>query len=149
MGEHRHTGTPAHWILLPLLWSRALAGQSVGDSLNVIAVEHAAEAAIVQRDTVALDSLWAPDLRFVHSDGVIDDRAAWHRRIREGRPRFVERSLDSLSVEIHEDVAISSGRLHVRTMPPDEYWVRYVRVLVRRNGRWQLIRHQSISLSKQ
>ena len=130
-----------------LLLSRALAGQTVNDSLAVVAIEHAADAAIVQQNSAGLDTLWASDLRFVHSDGTLEDRAAWQRKIREGRPRFVERSLDSLSVEIHEDVAISAGRLHVRTIPIDEYWVRYVRVYARRNGRWLLIRHQSISLS--
>ncbi|MDO8500750.1 MAG: hypothetical protein Q7S20_02805 [Gemmatimonadaceae bacterium] len=53
----------------------------------------------------------------------------------------------SLDVEVHEDVPLTTGRIHVRRLGPDgttvEYTIRYARVYAFRNGRWQLLTHHS------
>jgi len=57
-------------IALAVVATSPLAGQQpTRDSAAVLALEHAANRALVDRDARALDTLWAADLRFVHSDG--------------------------------------------------------------------------------
>lgn len=136
------------WLALAVLAPALLSAQTTRDSVAVVAIEHAADRAIVDRDTLALDTLWAADLRFVHSDGTIDHKGDWIRRLQTGVPHFMLREADSLTVAIHGDSAVVTGRVHVRSSQPDEYWVRYVRVYSRRTGRWQLVDHVSQSLSR-
>jgi ketosteroid isomerase-like protein len=96
---------------------------------------------------VFLDSLYAVDFRFKHASGQIQDRAQMLALVRRGR--FAARDLDSLDVEVHGDVALSTGRIHVRRTPgappgfPPRYTIRYVRVYVDRNGRWRLLTHHT------
>ena len=135
-------------LALATLAPALLTAQTTQDSVAVIAIEHAADRALVDRDTLALDTLWAADLRFVHSDGTIDHLRDWLRRLQASSPRFVLRSADSLTVMLHGDAAVVTGRVHVRTSQPSEYWVRYVRVYSRRTGRWQLVDHVSQSLGR-
>jgi hypothetical protein len=57
-------------LALAVVAPSLLAGQqATQDSEAVLAIEHAADRALVARDARALDTLWAADLRFVHSDG--------------------------------------------------------------------------------
>lgn len=46
-----------------------LTAQTTRDSVAVLAIEHDANRALVDRDARALDTLWAAEFRFVHSDG--------------------------------------------------------------------------------
>jgi ketosteroid isomerase-like protein len=114
---------------------------------QITALEHRIERAVTQTDTLFLDSVYAPDFRFKHGTGELQDRAAWLASVRASRGRFLARDLDSLDVEVHGDVALTTGRIHVRRLATDsttvEYTIRYARVYVRRRGRWQLLTHHS------
>ena len=128
-------------------------GQSTtsADSATVAALEQRVDNAVVAREVAFLDSVYTSDFRFKHSTGDLDTRAAWIASVQ--RSRFLSRQVDSLDVEVHEDVALTTGRLHVRRSPDDpgwasdprwrEYTVRYARVYVRRAGRWRLLTHHS------
>ena len=121
------------------------------DSAAIATLEQRIENAVVAREIAFLDSAYTADFRFKHSTGDLDTRAEWIASVR--RSRFVSRQVDSLDVEVHGDVAFTTGRLHVRRSPDDpgwarnprwrEYTVRYARVYVRRAGRWYLLTHHS------
>ena len=121
------------------------------DSAAIAALEQRIENAVVAREVAFLDSAYAPDFRFKHSTGDLDTRAEWVASVQQSR--FDSRQVDSLDVELHGDVALTTGRLHVRRRPDDpgwatnprwrEYTVRYARVYVRRAGRWRLLTHHS------
>jgi ketosteroid isomerase-like protein len=122
-----------------------------GDSAAIASLERRTENAVVARDIAFLDSAYTSDFRFKHSTGDLDTRAEWIASVQ--RSRFASRQVDSLDVEVHGDVALTTGRLHVRRSPADpgwakdprwrEYTVRYARVYVRRAGRWRLLTHHS------
>ena len=121
------------------------------DSTAIAALEQRIENAVVAREIAFLDSAYTPDFRFKHSTGDVDTRGEWIASVQ--RSRFASRQVDSLDVEVHGDVALTTGRLHVRRSPDDsswardprwrEYTVRYARVYVRRAGRWHLLTHHS------
>ncbi len=142
-------------VLLIAAAPARLAAQSPGasaDSAAIAALEQQVEAAVTAHDTVMLVRVYAPDFRFTHSSGLRQDRAAFLAQVARlhaaHAPPF-PRALDSLQVEVHGDVALSTGRIHV-TVPPDphgpsgrDYSLRYARVWARRDGRWQLLTHHS------
>ena len=122
------------------------------DSAQVAALEQEIEDAVVRRDTVFLERAYAPTFRFKHSSGVLEDRAGRMQSLRTpprpGTSQMVERRVDSIDVEVHGDVALSTGRIHIRRdgpwSPTRDYTIRYARVYARRDGaQWQLVTHHS------
>jgi ketosteroid isomerase-like protein len=114
---------------------------------QIAALEHRIERAVVDTDTLYLDSAYAQGFQFKHATGELQNRATWLQSVRAARGRFLSRDVDSLDVEVHGDMALTTGRIHVRRLRPDgttvEYTIRYVRMYAFRNGRWQLLTHHS------
>ncbi len=118
------------------------------DSSVIAALEHRVERATMERDAAFLDSVYAPSFRFKHSTGLIEERGPLLAAMRRpAASAILERSVDSLDVEVHGDIALTTGRIHVRRDVANprwrEYTVRYARVFVRSAGRWQLLTHHS------
>lgn len=125
------------------------------DSLAVAAIEQRREDASVRGDIAFLESLYAPDFIFTHFGGHSETRNelldAMRTRLQPGAAqgvRTISRTIDSLNVELHGNVALTSGRIHVvrEGGKPEqrEYVVRYVRVYRRYRDRWQLLTHRSV-----
>ena len=125
----------------------AQAAGSSNDSATLVTLEHRVEQATQRGDVAFLDSVYAPSFRFKHSTGVIEERAPRLAAVRQRTTKVYTRDLDSLDVEVHGDVALTTGRIHVRQESDDPHWrdytIRYARVYVRRDGRWQLLTHHS------
>ena len=133
--------------------------QFASDSAAIAALERRVEDAFVKRDVAFLDSAYAPGFRFKHSTGMLETREQRMSNLRQPMPanapgRFIERSVDSLDVEVHGDVALTTGRIHVRRDGGDPRWqdytVRYVRLYARTSpaSPWQLVTHHSTSESQ-
>ena len=121
-------------------------------------LEQQIEDAVVRRDAEFLDSVYAPSFRFKHATGTLETRdqrmTSLRRPMRPDAPgRMIARVVDSLDVEVHGDIALSTGRIHVRRDGGEARWqnytVRYVRLWARNPaGRWQLVTHHSTSDSQ-
>jgi len=121
------------------------------DSIGVAALEQRVETAAARRDAVFLDSVWAPTFRFTHAGGTVQSRAELLSAFRQSRPvngpRTLAREVDSQSVEMHQNIAVTSGIIHVRRCTGaiyHGYTVRFIRVYKRRDtGHWQLLSHHT------
>lgn len=147
-------------VMVPMVARAQLAPRGVparaassGDSAAIAALERRVEAAVLHRDAAVLDSIYAPTFRFKHSTGALETRAqllsALRKPLAPGTSRMISRDLDSLDVEVHADVALTTGRIHVVRdgggPPWQNYTVRYARVYVRADARspWRLLTHHS------
>lgn len=146
---------------LGLLPSQAVAQVSVSasdDSVTLARLERLVEDAVVRRDAAFLDSVYARSFRFKHSTGTLETRDQRMASLRREMPanaagRMMSRVVDSLEVEVHGDIALSTGRIHVRRAGGEARWqdytVRYVRVWARdTTGRWRLLTHHSTAESQ-
>ena len=126
--------------------SKALAEKDDLDDLKRIERELAA--AVLHVDLAILERTYADDFRFTHSTGNVQTKAEWLRDLRSGETSYTARSIDSIEVELHDDVAITTGRIHARIDSSDPRWkaytVWYVRVYAERGGRWQLLSHRTV-----
>ena len=117
------------------------------DSATVAALEQRVELATARGDVAYLDSVYATSFRFKHSTGDLEERGPRLATLRGRKAAVFARDLDSLDVEVHGDIALTTGRIHVRQESPDpkwrEYTIRYARVYSRHTGRWQLLTHHS------
>lgn len=117
------------------------------------ALEQKVETATLHVDTAFLEKVYCSDFQFIHgSEAVLGISEIQNKTetIKALRPeRFISRDLDSVEVEPHGDVAMTTGRIRVRSdgkSAPyhEDYTLYYVRVYVRRDGRWQLLIHRTV-----
>jgi|SRR5688572_13005424 hypothetical protein len=105
-------------------------------------LEVAVEAAFQKADAAFLDSVLASDFQFWTAAGKPIARPQVLTTY--GQPgRYPVRRQTAFDVELHGDVALSNGRLEVKSTVPREYIVCYIRLYQRLGGRWQLVSHRT------
>lgn len=123
-----------------LVMGAASLSAQVEDSVR--AVEMARRQALLAADTVALSRLLAADFIEISRLGTIRTRADNIRDIATGTLRLTSINYDSLTVRVYGDVAVLTGIAdNTGTMRgfPFSGKIRYTRVFVRRDGRWQAV----------
>jgi len=98
--------------------------------------------ALLAADTVALSRMLAPDFMEISRLGTVRTRADNVRDIASGALHLTSISYDSLNVRVYGDVAVLTGIAdNTGTMRgfPFSGRIRYTRVFVRRDGRWQAV----------
>jgi ketosteroid isomerase-like protein len=125
-------------LLLLAFGSSALA--QVEDSVR--AVEMSRRDALLAADTVALSKMIAPDFVEISRLGTVRTRADNIRDIASGALHLTAIKYDSLTVRIYGDVAVLTGIAdNTGTMRgfPFAGKIRYTRIFVRKDGRWQAV----------
>jgi hypothetical protein len=129
-------------------------GTTASASADVLAFERKMEEAVVRGDVAYLDRIIANDFMFTHGDGwttggaplKVDDRASWLAAV--AKAPYLRRDLDSVKVEMHDDIAITYGRYvaDFKEGPPDRthFTVWFERVYAKRNGQWQYVSHRTV-----
>lgn len=109
---------------------------------SVRAVEMGRRDALLAADTVALSKLIAPDFIEISRLGTVRTRADNIRDIASGALHLTSIKYDSLNVRVYGDVAVLTGIAdNTGTMRgfPFAGKIRYTRVFVRKDGRWQAV----------
>ena len=151
------------WLAIAALaaaWAPVLvAQQGASDpAAEVLALEQKIEDAIVHGDVAFVDRVTPADFSFVHGDGwthggrplMSDDKAAFLKRVAD--KEYLVHDLDQVKVELHGDVAITSGRYVSLFVPANRnasaparlnsIW--FERVYAKRNGQWQFLSHRTV-----
>jgi len=116
---------------------------------SVRSLEEARGQALIHADTVALSQMVAPDFTEVSRLGTLRTRADNIRDIASGDLKLLTVRYDSLTVRIYGDVAVlqgiadNTGTFHGF---PFRGKIRYTRVFVRREGRWQAVTMQQTAM---
>jgi Domain of unknown function (DUF4440) len=115
----------------------------------VRAVESARAEALVRADTAALSRMVAEEFMEISRLGQLRTKADNIRDIGSGDLRLRSVRHDSLAVRIYGDVAVLRGIADnagtVRGFPFSGK-IRYLRIFVRRDGRWQAVAMQQTAL---
>jgi ketosteroid isomerase-like protein len=115
---------------------------------ELVAIEKAMATAVVEMDFESLDKVYADDFVFSHSTGVVETKDDWFTFLRDNKNFYTFRSVDAVNVELHGNLAVTDGRIHIKTRSDDpkrkEFTVWYIRIFERRDGDWQLVSHRSI-----
>jgi hypothetical protein len=78
----------------------------------------------------------------------VETKSQWLESIKSGKSRYVSRELDSVAVELHNDIALVTGRIIIQSEPISTqriYGIRFIRVFAYRNNRWQLLSHRTLA----
>lgn len=136
-------------VMLAALGGSALAAQTATPEDSVRAAEQARGQALLKADTVALSRLVAEEFVEVSRLGQIRTRADNLKDIASGDLKLTAVRYDSLAVRIYGDVAVLRGIAdNTGTFRgfPFSGKIRYTRVFVRRDGRWQAVAMQQTSM---
>jgi ketosteroid isomerase-like protein len=135
-----------HLFLALLLISGRVLAQTATQR-DVLAAENARFAAQVRQDFPTLERLIGDDLFYVHSNGDIDTKATFIGGMREGRRRYDAIRIDTAAVRVFGKTAVINATCtYYRKNPdgtPNNLYLRYTDVWVRRRGGWQLVSWQS------
>jgi ketosteroid isomerase-like protein len=135
-------------LCLALLLAAAtnVLANDAGDAL--VRTEQAAAQAVVDLDFETMDRIYADDFQFHHSTGVVETKDDWLNMLRNTDSPYTSRKVDEIEVELHGDIAITSGRLTIKRDIDNprfqDFRVWYIRVYEYRSERWQMISHRSI-----
>jgi uncharacterized protein (TIGR02246 family) len=127
-------------ILALLMLRSVMASAQVEDSVR--ALEASRREALLAGDTVALSKLLAADFMEISRLGTVRTRVDNIRDIATGTLHLTSIKYDSLNVRVYGDVAVLTGIAdNTGTMRgfPFSGKIRYTRVFVRRDGKWQAV----------
>lgn len=105
----------------------------------------------VRKDVEAIAPFTAEEYVQIDFDGRVMDRDATFRRIRSSDIRLRSNSPDDLRVRIYGDVAVVTGRATPKGVVDGREFVdpvRYSRVYVKRDGRWQVVLFQQTRIAQ-
>jgi hypothetical protein len=131
-----------------------MAADTEDAAAQVIQLEKNIGAAIVRGDAAYYDRFTADDFIMTHSDRwttggkplLVDDKASFRKRIEDRS--YASMDFDSVKVEIHGDVAITTGRYvsNMRNTAPERAWfsVWYEKVYAKRGGQWIYLSHRTV-----
>ncbi len=128
------------WVGLLLVLSSGKAFAQVEDSVKTVEMNR--RQALLTADTVALSRMLAPEFVEISRLGTVRTRADNIRDIASGALHLTAVAYDSLTVRVYGDVAVLTGIAdNTGTMRgfPFSGKIRYTRVFVRRDGRWQAV----------
>ena len=131
--------------LLFALAPHVASSQGTSPEDSVRSVEMARRDALLAADTVALSRMIAPDFIEISRLGQIRTRQDNVREIASGTLKLLTINYDSLSVRMYGNTAILFGIAdNTGTFRgfPFQGKIRYMRVFVRRDGRWQAVAMQ-------
>lgn len=117
---------------------------SAGDSSLLIALNQQIDNYVIEKDTTALDKLYASDFVFSHGSGKVEGKKGWFTSVTKGG--FLLRQHDSVKVELHPAIAIVKGKLSVQKKgkeKTDSYYLYYIRVYAFREKQWLMISHNT------
>ncbi|HZF39123.1 MAG TPA: nuclear transport factor 2 family protein [Blastocatellia bacterium] len=127
-------------------------GGDGGDEQAVRQVLDEFSAAIKRGDTEALDRLWASDYVFIPPSGVVVTKARRLAVLRSSDTKIDSVSRDEVNIRLYEHTAVvisrTTGKGRVAGQDIDNQF-RVTTVLVKRNGRWQMVAEQSNLIPKQ
>jgi hypothetical protein len=139
-------------LLLGAPGSRLAAQGAAGGSTpedSVRAVEQSRAQALLRADTTALSRMVAAEFLEISRLGQLRTRADNIRDIATGDLRLLSVKYDSLVVRIYGDVAVLRGIAdNTGTFRGMQFSgrIRYLRIFVRRDGRWQAVAMQQTAL---
>jgi len=114
---------------------------------EILAVEAAREAALLNRDHAALRRLMSDDLSFTHGNGVVEDKETYLERVQAGEYRYLAIQRRDDFICVRGSLAVVTGHRSVKVHPPSEpapvtVESQAVCVWAREPGGWRLLVYQ-------
>jgi ketosteroid isomerase-like protein len=112
---------------------------------EIKSLENARLAAGLSKDIDAVSAMTADDYLQIDTDGRVLNKAVTLERIKSSYARLVANPVDDLAVRVYGDTAILTARARPQGVLDGKEFtdaLRYTRIYVKRDGRWQVVLFQ-------
>jgi hypothetical protein len=99
--------------------------------------------AAIKQDKAGLDRWLADDLRYAHSNGLMQSKAEYIAAVTKGPSHYESFHETDTQIAIYGTAAVLTGLEDVKPHKGESYRVRTMEVYVKNNGHWQMAAHQS------
>ena len=100
--------------------------------------------ALIDDDFATLESIFADDLTYTHSNSIVDTKAAYMGALKSGKSKYEAIERKPSAVRVYGDTAIMTGDAQVKLRSlPAPFWLRYTLVYVKQGGAWKVVAWQS------
>ena len=131
------------FLLLFLTWlCQHLQARQQKDSLFLVQLNQQIDEEVVEKNMTSLRNRYTSDFIFSHGTGKVEGKESWLQAVSRGN--FISRTHDSVKAEMHGNIGIIRGKLTVvrgGEAAQQRYFIRYVRVYMRKQRSWQMISH--------
>jgi len=106
-------------------------------------------AAMVGRDLRGLDTLLAPELTYIHTDGILESKAEFLATLGTGRLRYQAIEPDELEARLYGDAGVITGQSGMQVKVGEEllrFRIRFTALYRRDGARWVLVAWQATRL---
>lgn len=118
---------------------------------EVLQIEKARVDALVHNDFPALEKIFAADLTYVHSTGVLESRTEFLDKLRSGERKYESMQADDgVAVRSYGGTAIVTGATKVTVIiggKTQNIHLRFTETWLKRNNQWQLAAWQATKLA--
>jgi uncharacterized protein (TIGR02246 family) len=118
---------------------------------EVLLVDQQRADALVNNDTAALERILADDCTYVHPNGRFETKEEVLAGLKAHDRTYVSIEREGVKVKLVGNTAIVTGRNSLKAKyQGKDYNVqnRFLRVYVKRDGRWQMVAHQATSIKE-
>jgi hypothetical protein len=112
-------------------------------------VEEKRREALLQSDTATLDQIFADDYIVTNQFGQLQTKAQMISDLKSGALKFESIVEDDVITRVYGDAAVVTGRATSKHVGRDTTQVRFTRVYVKRQGRWQAVAYQVTRIGQQ
>ena len=119
------------------------------DAADLKAMDQRWAASTVKNDAADVGRIFADDLRYVHGSGKVETKQEFLASMKSGSMKYHSIEMDELAVRVLGETAVVTSTPHIRIFidgKDQDFRVRFLRVYVKRGGRWQLSFHQATRL---
>ena len=136
-------------MLLIALITGLVPAQSDGTPATaVLELDREIDRAILEKDVALLGQKLASSFRFTHGDAKIQSKPELIDAVRSGRMNAKTREVTDQDIEMHDNVFIVTGQIHVVRDNPDptrrDYRIWYVRVYRKHDSQLELLSHRTV-----
>lgn len=127
----------------------AAAAFAAGDE-EIRAAEKGWAAAVLKRDSAALEKIYSPDLIYAHSTGVIENRSQYLERLKSGAQKYDGITFESSRVVPYGSAAVAHSIARMQGTSngrPFDDRVMMIHFWVKQGGVWKLAGHQTTKLA--
>lgn len=106
--------------------------------------------AVAGRDFAALEGIYDEALIYAHSTGIVETKKQYMERLRGGRQRYEEVTIERTRVAVHGEAAVALSWVRMRGRSDAREFndhLMMTHVWVRKGGVWRLAAHQTTKLA--
>lgn len=134
-------------LLGGLCWLTGSASAQVSKSVaQVEALEKQRVEAQLKKDTLALATIFADDLEFVHSTATKENKAAYLVSLATGKWDYRAMEVQESTAREYDKTVVVTGLVKMTTFGGgrlNNFRMRYTDVYVNRKGKWQMVAYES------